>query len=88
MHTIRSSAADVVLYFTGQQESTVVLQMLIQSMQPMLTALQSWLYAGLLTSAAQDFFICEGQFVSPALLPVFETQRSAGECVGMVVRCL
>lgn len=54
-------SADMLLCFTGQQESTVVLQMLIQSMQPMLIALQSWLYAGLLDSTAQDFFICEGQ---------------------------
>ena len=45
----------------GQQESAVVLQMLIQTMQPMLASLQAWLHAGLLDVTAQDFFVAEGQ---------------------------
>ena len=39
----------------------MVLQMLVQSMQPMLASLQAWLYAGLLDQSAPGFFICEGQ---------------------------
>lgn len=45
----------------GQQETAVILKLLVQSLQPMLASLQAWLYAGLLDSSAQDFFICEGQ---------------------------
>ena len=75
MHTISGSAGGVLLFIAGQQETTVVLQVLTQSMQPMLTALHSWLYAGLLNAAAQDFFICEGQLIEPAFLSILATQR-------------
>ena len=46
----------------GQQESAVVLQMLVQTMQPMLASLQAWLHAGLLDATAQDFFVAEGDY--------------------------
>lgn len=45
----------------GQQETAVVLQLLVHTMQPLLASLQSWLYAGLLQASSLDFFISEGQ---------------------------
>ena len=41
-----------------------MLQILVQSMQPLLTALQAWLFDGLLQGAPHNFFICEGQLES------------------------
>ena len=39
----------------------MVLQILHQSMQPLLASLQAWLYQGLLQAPAHNFFIREGR---------------------------
>ena len=44
----------------GGQETAVVLQILIESLQPLLAALQAWLFDGLLQGSPHNFFICEG----------------------------
>ena len=46
---------------TGGQETAVVLQVLVHSMQPLLQALQAWLFDGLLQGTLDNFFICEGE---------------------------
>ena len=38
----------------------MVLQILTQSMQPLLASLQAWLYDGLLQGSPHNFFICDG----------------------------
>ncbi|KAL0048039.1 hypothetical protein WJX82_006302 [Trebouxia sp. C0006] len=48
----------------GRQEAAVILRLWTQSMQPLLAALQAWLYDGLLLGSAHNFFICEDQNVS------------------------
>lgn len=51
----------------------MALQLLHQSMQPLLASLQAWLYGGLLPASPHNFFICEGEpesiFADPLLLP-------------------
>ena len=51
----------------------MVLQLLYQSMQPLLASLQAWLYGGLLPASLHNFFICEGEpdsiFADLLLLP-------------------
>jgi len=39
----------------------VILRIWKQSMQPLLAALQAWLYDGLLQGSPYNFFICEGE---------------------------
>lgn len=46
---------------TGSQEAAVILRVWKQSMQPLLAALQAWLYDGLLQGSPHNFFICEGE---------------------------
>ncbi|KAL0024075.1 hypothetical protein WJX79_003630 [Trebouxia sp. C0005] len=48
----------------GSQEVAVILRIWSQSMQPLLAALQAWLYDGLLQGSPDHFFICEDQNVS------------------------
>ncbi|KAL0024129.1 hypothetical protein WJX77_000413 [Trebouxia sp. C0004] len=48
----------------GSQEAAVLLRIWKQSMQPLLAALQAWLYDGLLQGSPFNFFICEDQNVS------------------------
>ena len=52
--------ANVGVLCAGSQETAVVLQILYDSMQPLLAALQAWLYDGLLHGSLHNFFICEG----------------------------
>ena len=39
----------------------MILRIWNQSMQPLLAALQAWLYDGLLQGSPYNFFICEGE---------------------------
>lgn len=39
----------------------MILRIWKQSMQPLLAALQAWLYDGLLQGSPFNFFICEGE---------------------------
>lgn len=38
-----------------------MLQILVQSLQPLLAALQAWLFQGLLQGSPHSFFICQGE---------------------------